>query len=37
MEIALLCVGVGILLIYMYSRRVKGPSTRNIQYPISKN
>jgi len=37
MEIALLCGGVGILLIYMYSRREKGPTTRDIQYPISKN
>jgi len=37
MEIALLCGGVGILLIFIYSRREKGPSTRNIQYPISKN
>jgi len=37
MEIALLCGGVGILLVYMYSRREKGPTTRDIQYPISKN
>jgi len=37
MEVALLGGGVGILLIYLYTRRGKGISTRDIQYPISKN
>ncbi len=37
MEIALLGGGVGMLLIFLYSRRGKGISTRDIQYPISKN